>query len=211
MVDRKLMRIIASFCDREIEIEYHKERHPNALLIKNLEKENQKARVRIVNEQNINKIKLVEETKNRSLESILEDLKEKIKTIEQRFTHLKLDEQKLGKLAEYRKKENLNIIGVVETNFEVGYRSFWSSKEEEKRKGSDIELAVLQVWVVYLSVLDKEIVKRTQRSIIEGICANKRIDIYNIVLDNFNTIVNPELDSNNSNLRNQDPGYTLLT
>ena len=160
-----------------------------------------------------------------------------------------MNEQKLIALANLGKEEELDIIGIAETNIkekegkwiqtkQQGYVSFWSSKEEDKLKGSGIGVLVnerwakhigrvikysayllkiefffkkivIQVWVVYLPPADKKSNRETQRTMIREICRNK-INTYTCVTGDFNALSNISYDTNNKNRKNQGLGKPLL-
>src|SRR5260364_369720 len=85
------------------------------------------------------------------------DCFESLKIGFQNINGLILNQQKLLALADLGKEENLNIIGIAETNIsekegkwintnQQGYVSFWSSKERDKNKGSGVGMLVNKKW-----------------------------------------------------------------
>src|SRR5260364_195757 len=69
---------------------------------------------------------------------------------------------------------------------------------------------VLQIWVVYFLLNNKEIVKKTHKSLVAGICKEKRINTYNIVKEDFNKVEKLNLDTNNAEQKVQSPEKSCL-
>ena len=79
---------------------------------------------------------------------------------------LKGDSLKLERLVEHCKKEQFNLMGIVETNinekegewFNIEnrtYRSFWTDTEKDKKKGSGVGLLVDQDWSHHMGACKK--------------------------------------------------------
>src|SRR5437868_3045888 len=102
----------------------------------------------------------------RSEDSICNRENKIIKIRAHNINGIKGDNMKVEQLAEYRKLEEYNIIGIIETNIgeqegkwinmkEYGFSSFWTEPEKGKHKGSGIGLLVDQNWLKNMGVCKK--------------------------------------------------------
>lgn len=146
---------------------------------------------------------------------------------------LKNNNSKLADILEFSKENEIEILGISETNISskegsflgkdiTGFRSFWASSEENKKKGSGVGIAIskrwerhlakvetteaylikasfifsrtrLVFWNVYMPPNNKQTQKRIQQQIIKAVTDSK-LDTYHIIGGDFNTVENTDTD-----------------
>ena len=146
---------------------------------------------------------------------------------------IKSNIQKIDSLYEWAIDNSIDILGVAETNISskegmwitrehTKFRSFWSSSNKDKKKGSGVGLLISDQWEKYIGQIDKvneylisvslvlkqlEIIiimlyippnneyekKIVQKKIIEKFI-NRSLRSQVVVIGDFNSIIDPELD-----------------
>ena len=68
---------------------------------------------------------------------------------------------------------------------------------------------MLQVWIVYIPPKNEEIVKKVHKIILEELIKNKK-NTFHIVMGDFNTTLNRELDTSSKRKRTQDTNSKII-
>ena len=80
---------------------------------------------------------------------------------------MKSKNEKLADLLEFSEEYEMDIIRITETNISsreggfistgnTGYRTFWASAEENKKKGSGVGIAISSKWEKHLAKIETE-------------------------------------------------------